>query len=502
MTSVPVAAKGEDQLAPHQERDISSPQRSSSAEGEPPFSHKYLYPEFASYEGERYLNTLLQEILPYALWRTWHFAVDFQAPGKECYVGTARIAERVKPGIRKIEIDLQELAGRGLMNQYTRQVPILQKDGTFLPRMVSVKDFSALYAFAYEYHLWLNSPEYVPASREHEDFFRNNPQLMARLIKYDNYRRLFTCQKPGPKPKDNPLHLAYQCQLPQQDPEPQTRVPGTGDLSPNLYLHKQLDTPSPYRIAKKEENLLVNNSSSSAHSEKEPLTIRNISSELEHTTIETKENEKREHTFLPTEPKSKQIERTTEKETTAESVKEEKTYNIEDLKKNPMAMVAFLLEMQQFQQPQPDVQKPKKEKRQLRGTPAQLARSLTYIVQQLGENPKSIQSDITRITKIYWATTQLFTGFKNIWFLDQLQEAFLAACKARGVKRRVPYFFVCLENILQLTPDEKAFIRSDEPLYKDGKDIKDFIFQLRRTYEKSGSGLAYHEWVQENYLSK
>src|SRR5260370_26036926 len=77
--------------------------------------NKYLYAECAGYSGERYLNTLLQEILPYALWRTWHFSVAFQAPGNVCYVGTARLAECVKPGIRKVEIDLQELEGRGLM---------------------------------------------------------------------------------------------------------------------------------------------------------------------------------------------------------------------------------------------------------------------------------------------------------------------------------------------------------------------------------------------------
>ena len=65
---------------------------------EPP--NKYLYPEFAGYGGERYLDTLIQQILPYALWRTWHYAVDYQAPGNVCYVGTARLTRRVKPAKR------------------------------------------------------------------------------------------------------------------------------------------------------------------------------------------------------------------------------------------------------------------------------------------------------------------------------------------------------------------------------------------------------------------
>src|SRR5882762_722853 len=80
--------------------------------------NKYLYPPFAGYSGERYLDTILQQILPNALSRTWRYAVDFQAPGKPCYVGAARISQRVKPGVRKIEMDLHELEARGLMRRY------------------------------------------------------------------------------------------------------------------------------------------------------------------------------------------------------------------------------------------------------------------------------------------------------------------------------------------------------------------------------------------------
>ena len=86
-------------------------QEGGSGNQEPP--NKYVYPEFAGYSGERYLDTLIQQILPYALWRTWHYAVDYQAPGNVCYVGTARLASRVKPGIRKIELDFQELIHGG-----------------------------------------------------------------------------------------------------------------------------------------------------------------------------------------------------------------------------------------------------------------------------------------------------------------------------------------------------------------------------------------------------
>src|SRR6266849_2091291 len=111
---------------------------------EPP--NKYLYAEFAGYAGERYLDTIVQTILPYALWRTWHYAVDFQRPDSVCYVGTARLASRVKPGIRKIELDFQELLARGLMVKYAARLPVKQKDGSSKPEAVTVKDFGALYA--------------------------------------------------------------------------------------------------------------------------------------------------------------------------------------------------------------------------------------------------------------------------------------------------------------------------------------------------------------------
>src|SRR5262245_13013016 len=92
--------------------------------------NNYLYPIFAGYGGERYLDSILQHILPNALSRTWRYAVDFQAPGRDCYVGAAKIADRVKPGVRKIEIDLHELESRGLMRRYAARRPFLQEDGS------------------------------------------------------------------------------------------------------------------------------------------------------------------------------------------------------------------------------------------------------------------------------------------------------------------------------------------------------------------------------------
>ena len=252
------------------------------------------------------------------------------------------------------------------------------------------------------------------------------------------------------------------------------------------------------------------------------MAIGRGSTELEQTTIEQKQPEqnsrkpeiqqtkqtppKSQYTHMhepeeatePEQAKSREIEIPTTAEATPEVAKGEKEYNIEDLKKNPVALATVLATMHTQSEGKSEDEPKQKQKRSRQGTPAQLARSIAYMVQQLGENPKLQQSDITRVTKFYYAASQIFTGFTNSWFLSQMQEAFTAACKARGVKRRVPYFFVCLENILHLTLEEKAYIRTDEPLYSDSA-IKDFMSQLRRSYERSGSDLAYHEWIKQNY---
>jgi hypothetical protein len=64
----------------------------------------------------------------------------------------------------------------------------------------------------------------------------------------------------------------------------------------------------------------------------------------------------------------------------------------------------------------------------------------------------------------------------------------------------MPFFFTTLENRLEFTAEELAFIRSDEPLYADS-DISDFVERLKRQYKKSGSTLDYSEWIRQNWLS-
>ncbi len=487
------------------------PQQQDGGNEEPP--NKYVYPEFAGYSGERYLDTLIQQIQPYALWRTWHYAVDYQAPGNVCYVGTTRLASRVKPGIRKIELDFQELQARGLMRKYAARLPIKQDDDTTKLEAVTVKDFTPLYDLAHEYHLWTHSDEYIPASRDQIDLILDDARLLAKVLRFDNYRRLIECRKPGRKSKVQPVHLYYQVVRPEDQegwediPDQPTvsrqgvQEPGTSDQNTNLYSNDPDKTSSAYRESSSEEGLPEKVSISSGFGDVVSAAIGNpIIEQATQTNEDTEETESKPKSKQPNPP-------TQEKMGGAARAKGVTEHNIEELKRDPYAMAAALLEMRERGElggdPQPAPtnrsQKPKKDQRPRRMPPRPLINTISMYAQQLGDNQKFVQSDITRATKIYFASTQIFSGFQNNWFKEQLEAAFEAACK-RGIKKRMPFFFTTLENRLEFTPEELAFIRSDEPLFADG-DIGDFTQHLQRQYKKSGSTLDYSEWIRQNWLS-
>jgi hypothetical protein len=490
-------------------------------------ANKYKYAIFADWAGERYLNWILKLILPYALYRTWSAAVSHQAPGKSCYVGAAAIARQEKIGERKIEIDLQELEARGLMQRYRQKHQWPQADGTIKYGTVPVKDFSRLYDLAYEYHLWINSPEYVEAERGNAEDIKKDVRLTLKLLRFDNYRHILTCQKPGPKGKHTPLQEVYHCQLPEEELDQGGQPATQGDPKANLYLNPSGNPSTPYRESNKEESYLSKENSTSKENSEEGgfadvvgKTIRNtqqnvqveretkeqIVSKIEDEQPKREEVRRRDRNEISRE-QSNIFEEQQKEEMGGETAKEEGEYTIEDLTQNPMTMIAFLLqlhEQERIKQEQEQAKKKKRHhkdqpKRKRRGTPEHLARVITQMVQDLGGNPQYLQSDITRVTKIYWTCTQIFTGFSNVWFLEQLTKAFVKTCKARKVGKRVPYFFATLENTLELLSDERVYIRSENALYHDG-DLKTFLLGLGRLYEKSGSGLPYQDWVKQTYL--
>jgi hypothetical protein len=511
--------------AEHPNEEKNSAEQGFCKTGPSESANKYKYAIFADWAGERYVSWILKLILPYALYRTWWAAVSHQAPDKTCYVGAAAIARQEKVGDRKIKIDLQELEARGLMERYRQRHNWPQTDGTIKYGTVTVKDFSRLYDLAYEYHLWINSPEYVEAEWDNAEEIKQDSRLCLKLMRFDNYRHILVCQKPGPKGKRTPLQEIYHCQLPEEDQGAQSAR--TSDLKGNLYLNPSVNVSSPYRESKNQESYVSKENSTSkedleegffgvSHTEDslESLTIRN---KEQNNQTETETEQQRTNKIEEEQPKRKEVRRSREQsnvieiqqkeEMGREAAKEEKEYTVEELKQNPMTMIAFLLQLNEQERVKQEQEQAKNKKRhhkgqpkrKRRGTPERLARTITQMVQDLGGNPQYLQSDITRLTKLYWACTQIFHPFSNVWFLEQLTTAFVKTCKARKVGKRVPYFFKILEDILGLTHEELAYIRSQEPLYQDG-DLKTFVLGLEQSYHRSGSQLEYQEWVRQTYL--
>ncbi len=161
-----------------------------------------LSPQFLSPDGKRYLNGIVKRILPTALWRTWYTAVDaLHALDTPCYIGTTELAHQAAVSQRKVTLDLQKLEAQGLMRRYAARRQFCHEDGTAFWRAVIIKDFSGLYNLASEYDLWCHSQEYIPPERDFADFIKADRQLYNKLIRFDNYRHILCCKKPGPRPQ-------------------------------------------------------------------------------------------------------------------------------------------------------------------------------------------------------------------------------------------------------------------------------------------------------------
>src|SRR5205814_3583236 len=136
-----------------------------------------------------------------------------------------------------------------------------------------------------------------------------------KLIRFDNYRRILVCAKPGRKPQATETQLCYQCQLPLDDQalvshphETRTFVQDTKN-----YFNAPANSSSPYRESKTEENLSERRSDSTR--DLEAMTIRNTpivqQSETEEIVQNTDTGTKNQEEETKTEAsKSKQIETT------------------------------------------------------------------------------------------------------------------------------------------------------------------------------------------------
>ncbi len=479
---------------------------------------KYKYRVFDGYAGERYLQEIVKDILPTALARTWVAAVSYQAPGNNCYVGTGRLAQRERLRERTIQKDLQALRRRGLLKTYGSWTSQKQADGSWSPRAIVIKDFTRLYDLAYEYHLWMNSEGYIPAEREYADLIKGNKELYNKLVRFDNYRRILCCEKPGRKEQLTQLEQHYQ--------EYYQEEYGQQEAKTNNYIPKQRNKRSPYEETENLKDSITYGYTDSSEDSEEGVfadvahtAIRN-DQQSDEARIDTREQiinkdgeepKRQEKESKQGWKKADQNEVPEKEEIPSGAAKDVTEYTIEDIKNNPVAVLTFLQQLyatdlaKARKQEQARAAKAQRHqqaraaKRKRHKTPEKLAQVITEIMHTLGGNSQYLQSDLTRATKIYWACTQLMPGFSNPWFLDQLTTAFIETANAKNVRKHVPYFFNTLERNLGLRNDELAYIRSKEVLYCNA-DAFTFIMELEQLHESSGSPLDYQEWVKQTYL--
>ncbi len=170
-------------------------------EGEPFALSAYRYAEFTGPGGERYLKKLLRQILPMALYRTWEIFTDHQARGNDCYLSISQLAALAGRSLRTMQKDLASLQAKALLVERAERKVFHGAERASTSRMVVVKDFAALYTLAHEYHEWLSADAYIPPDRAFLSVLSQDRSLVAKLRRFNNYRRVLYTQLPGPGPR-------------------------------------------------------------------------------------------------------------------------------------------------------------------------------------------------------------------------------------------------------------------------------------------------------------
>lgn len=484
--------------------------------------NKYHYPEFAGFAGERYLLSLAQQIAPLALWRTWWATVSFQAPGHLCYVGVGKIVTRVGPQERKIYLDLAALEERGWLVQSRARMPFVQEDDTVIYAPVTVKDFNGFYATAHDYHLWKHEAGYIAPERENIPLILADPELTKRLLKFENYRRLLVCGKPGPKTSTDQADYHVR-----QFAKVQQRQQERHEPKVNQYFNGPANPDSPYRKDSQDQDFRKEAASNDSIAQEgvvevvEPQAIRNLN---EASQTENASQQPR----IPIESKANPPSPQKEKGAgAAKRVEADISYTEEELKRDSAKRGAAVVgipadqleklrggldaaEQQAQARTQARREAEERGQRQRHPMPPKFRERITSLVQSYDE-PHLIKSDVSRAWKLYMTAWQALVHietqqqFETMYWQLFDQAAVKAATFAnertnsRGQTNIVPYFFTCFENSFELTLEELAFLRTPNPLYADSS-LWDTVDYLRNTYkEQYADGTTkvdYTEWLQ------
>jgi hypothetical protein len=159
--------------------------------------YRFDFPEFEGRKGFLLLDKILDTIIPQAAYKVWRKIYDLVQCDPKPYIGSEAIAAQADVTYRQINRALQALKEMGLMEE----VPSIaySKDGKGFA--VIRKDFTNLYKFAHEYHLWMNSQGFAmyPPDRKFASLIEANRHLYAKLVRFENYRIILKTEKRGPK---------------------------------------------------------------------------------------------------------------------------------------------------------------------------------------------------------------------------------------------------------------------------------------------------------------
>jgi hypothetical protein len=471
--------------------------------------NKYIYPEFEGRAGYDYLLSIAQKVMPYAYWRTWMVADSYQAPGQRCYVSVEKICEKAGPKARKIYLDLEGMQRREWLKLKRIRMDFLNEEGILVTRPVTDKDFSGFYHTAHDYHLWRTSREYIAPEWDNVPLILEDEALIKRLIRFENYRRLLVCEKPGRK--------SLQEQNYYEEQEERVAQKRTSVQEVNQYLNSRENTLTlnllESTLESKPLSMVPNLRPPGGETDIGATAIRNV--ETEQTKQQEKQRSEEETYSKPKPPPFPER----ESAAAAKRVKTVNGYTEEELKRDTQkrGAAAAGIPAEHYQklagekddaeeQEQQPASQNQSSSRPAREIPAQLVQEVTQYAEQY-DSPHLVNSDVTRAAKIYFTAAQTVPSFQDRLFWAFYDEAVQAAKRLRGCEstnskgrvNRVPYFFTCLENAFRFSLEELVYLRTEEPLYSE-YTIWDMINHLRRTYKEQVHNeqmqLTYRQWLE------
>src|SRR5262249_10537654 len=124
---------------------------------------------------------------------------------------------------------------------------------------------------------WKISAEYIPAEWESAEYIREDEELYEKLIRFDCYRRILVCEKPGPKTELSDLHKVYKKRKARNEQEAEQEEDGPQSAKTSNYLPNQIVKKSPYEETKNPQRVITyrDTTNSKGHSEEGVLDATN-----------------------------------------------------------------------------------------------------------------------------------------------------------------------------------------------------------------------------------